>query len=317
MPPSYTSRFGEICWANGGVGYGWWPGCIYDPRLTEPRTRLRARKHVGKKHLVYFFQCHETPFDLLSSDKIMTWEEGLAEGLYQGRAAKAVGRKRYGRFQEALQAACIEEGKPISRRLDWTQNDAHPHTRLLPSPVQITPGKKKRSRSSNRNSRSGTQTRSPARRTLNFGNGAGPVADSGALEDSIPKGGHRAPPAAATSSEAMVMDTDDGSSSELYCQVYLTQELGEMGKIVGFVMLPSPSCTFADMRKAIVETLETEKFPPEWRFLHPILGPVSIKLEEKVGSMISYLRKGPKGKEVGTGSMEDPAKVTIMADPLS
>jgi len=25
LPPQYTSRFGEIVWAAGGSGYGWWP----------------------------------------------------------------------------------------------------------------------------------------------------------------------------------------------------------------------------------------------------------------------------------------------------
>jgi hypothetical protein len=30
LPPSYTSRFGEIVWAAGGNGFGWWPACIYE-----------------------------------------------------------------------------------------------------------------------------------------------------------------------------------------------------------------------------------------------------------------------------------------------
>ena len=24
LSPVFTSRFGEICWAQGGVGFGWW-----------------------------------------------------------------------------------------------------------------------------------------------------------------------------------------------------------------------------------------------------------------------------------------------------
>jgi hypothetical protein len=27
LPRSYTLRFGEICWAQGGVGYGWYVLC--------------------------------------------------------------------------------------------------------------------------------------------------------------------------------------------------------------------------------------------------------------------------------------------------
>lgn len=55
LPPAFTSRFGEICWAQGGVGFGWWPAFIYDPRLTVGSARQLARKHLGKRHLVYFF----------------------------------------------------------------------------------------------------------------------------------------------------------------------------------------------------------------------------------------------------------------------
>lgn len=27
LSPSFTSRYGEIVWAGGGVGFGWWPAC--------------------------------------------------------------------------------------------------------------------------------------------------------------------------------------------------------------------------------------------------------------------------------------------------
>jgi len=139
LPPEYTSRFGEICWAQGGVGWGWWPCCIYDPRLTAPRTRSHAKKHLGKKHLVYFFQCDETPFDILAPEKIKTWEEGMAEGLHMGRTAKSCGKKRFLQFQEALQAAVIEDGKPICQRLEWQQDETcqFQQPRFLPSPVPI------------------------------------------------------------------------------------------------------------------------------------------------------------------------------------
>jgi hypothetical protein len=29
LPPSYTSRFGEVCWAQGGNGFGYWPSLLY------------------------------------------------------------------------------------------------------------------------------------------------------------------------------------------------------------------------------------------------------------------------------------------------
>lgn len=368
LPPSYTSRFGEICWASGGPGYGWWPACIYDPRLTEPRTRLHARKYVGKRHLVYFFQCLDAPFDLLPNSKILSWEEGVAEGHYIGRTAKAAGRKRYVCFQEALQAAIIEAGKPISRRLDWTnrspEDGGQAQSRFLPSPIQMPPAsssslrkkkkkdKKKRGKHKDKHTKKRSRSRSRddedydesgdgaaaacARRTINFGAPAAVAANVGAgrgssnsgdivAENQVKKKARAATTnaniekAAATAALA-AEDEDEDDPTELYCQVYLTEKIGDPGVCVGFVVLPSTTCTFADARKDITETLETEKFPSEWRFVHPSLGPVSIKLEAKLGSLITSLQraaKGPRVCDIGTGTLDDPAKITIMADPLS
>lgn len=77
LPPTFTSRFGEIVWAQGGVGFGWWPACIYDPRLTQGGARQLARKNVGIKHLIYFFECHDAPFAVMGNSKLCPWEEGL------------------------------------------------------------------------------------------------------------------------------------------------------------------------------------------------------------------------------------------------
>lgn len=57
LPPDYTSRFGEIVWAQGGFGYGWWPAMICDPRNTIEPIRSQIRKFLGRRHLVYFFRC--------------------------------------------------------------------------------------------------------------------------------------------------------------------------------------------------------------------------------------------------------------------
>ena len=125
LPPSYTERFGEIVWAAGGVGFGWWPACIYDPRLTVGGARQLARKHIGKKHLVYFFECHDAPFTVLSGNKMMTWEEGLLEELNVKTSSKAnMGKNRYQSFQHAIQAAQQEFDKPVECRLDWNHEGA-------------------------------------------------------------------------------------------------------------------------------------------------------------------------------------------------
>lgn len=186
LPHPYSSRFGEICWAQGGTGYGWWPSCIYDPRFTAGSTRNQSRKMLGRKHLVYFFQCDDaTPFDLLPDAKILTWTEGLAYGLHLGKPAKAAGRKRFQRFQEALQAAVVEEGKPQSRRLEWNHREgkgSHGIANLLPSPIQlVASAKKKKKREKKerkrRNEREigGRSRRTGARRSLDFATAEQPV----------------------------------------------------------------------------------------------------------------------------------------------
>ena len=86
--PEYTSRFGEVCWAQGGVGFGWWPSVIYDPRLSAGNARDLAKKHLGKRHLVFFLECHDAPFAVLTKSKIQKWEDGLIEDLHLGKTAK-------------------------------------------------------------------------------------------------------------------------------------------------------------------------------------------------------------------------------------
>jgi hypothetical protein len=119
LPPAFTRRFGEIIWAYGGIGFGWWPACIYDPRLTVGGARKLALKNIGKKHLVYFFGCSDTPFTVLPDNKCLAWEEGLLEEHDLGKSAKAMGRARTMMFEWALQAATAENDKPIEYRLDW------------------------------------------------------------------------------------------------------------------------------------------------------------------------------------------------------
>ena len=123
LPPAFTKRFGEIVWAQGGAGFGWWPSCIYDPRLTVGGARKLALKNIGKKHLTYFFGCHDAPFTVLSDNKCLAWEEGLLEEYDLGKTAKAIGKTRALMFEWALQAATAENEKPIEYRLDWNHEE--------------------------------------------------------------------------------------------------------------------------------------------------------------------------------------------------
>lgn len=117
LPPKFTTRFGDISWAAGGVGFGWWPAFIYDPRLSIGVARTLARKNLGKKHLVYFFECHDGPFTVLSSNRLVKWEDGLMEEFDIGKTSKGIGKVRYKAFQKALMLARIELDKPKDMRM--------------------------------------------------------------------------------------------------------------------------------------------------------------------------------------------------------
>ncbi len=123
LNPSFTQRFGEIIWAYGGNGFGWWPACIYDPRLTVGGARKLALKNMGKKHLVYFFGCTDAPFTVLPDNKCMAWIDGLMEDWDTGKVAKSTGKNRAMMFEWALQAAITENDKPIECRLDWNHEE--------------------------------------------------------------------------------------------------------------------------------------------------------------------------------------------------
>mmetsp|Transcript_3535 Transcript_3535/g.7144 ORF Transcript_3535/g.7144 Transcript_3535/m.7144 type:complete len:438 (-) Transcript_3535:217-1530(-) len=118
LPPSFTSRFGEIVWAAGGVGFGWWPACIYDPRLTVGGARQLARKNLGRKHLVYFFECNDAPFTVLSDHRLTKWDEGFLEEYDLGKIAKS-SKSRSASFEKALHVAMLENGRPMELRMDW------------------------------------------------------------------------------------------------------------------------------------------------------------------------------------------------------
>jgi hypothetical protein len=42
LPPSYTSRFGEVCWAQGGNGFGYWPSLLYVSAPSLPILFVRV-----------------------------------------------------------------------------------------------------------------------------------------------------------------------------------------------------------------------------------------------------------------------------------
>ena len=118
---------------------GWWPACIYDPRLTVGAARSLAQSNLGKKHLVYFFECYDAPFTVLGNSKLMSWREGLIEEFDLGRTAKAAGKNKILLFEKALQAALVEVEKPMYMRMELNHSKEMP---LAPQLQTRTVGKR-------------------------------------------------------------------------------------------------------------------------------------------------------------------------------
>lgn len=83
---------------------------------------------------------------------------------------------------------------------------------------------------------------------------------------------------------------------------------------VGFVTLPSlKSSTFADVRTTMLQDLEEIAMGSiEWRFFVPGLGPVSLKQEQNLGPIYSFLRRTTMDKNLGDGTPLQPLKVFLV-----
>jgi PHD-finger len=282
LPREFTSRFGEVCFANGGFGFGWWPSCIFDPRLTEGGARQTARKNLGKKHLIYFFSCPAAPFAVVSNAKIAKWHEGLAENYHLGKAARAVGKQRALQFQLALQAAVTEENKPLHMRLDFHRSEEQPQ--LLPLPKQ-KPGKEplvvaaQLSPPGNKRARANSRTRGDNKH-----------------RNSKQKGG----PEEEEALFCKVMKRVSGkASSKSYDNI-------------GFVKVGMKS-NYADVRRAIKKDIVPDGLPEgvNYKFHVATLGPVSMKQETSLGPVLPFLRSGIGGNVSNGGTISDPIAVFI------
>jgi hypothetical protein len=322
LPPSYTSRFGEICWAQGGVGFGWWPSCIYDPRLTLGQARQEARKNLGKKHLVYFFECHGSPFAVLTDNKIMMWEEGISDDFHLGRSARNQGKLRYEMFQHGLQSASIEESKPVSQRLDWNYSAVSDPLHLLPSPVkQQSPVKKKekRRRDRKRSREEGTRSAEGQRSALKIESepekkraATGVAVIAAPAKKPEPKANlNVAFGAAAGKSSATVNQIEATEDCKMVCKIIKKGERGEGDKSIGFLILKSRmTSTFVDARLAMVE--EGVPINMDYRFFVPNLGPVSLVQEIRFGPMLAFLETCAPRAVIGDGSFENPVMVIVV-----
>lgn len=299
LPPQYTSRFGEIVWAAGGAGFGWWPACIYDPRLTVGGARELARKNLGKRHLIYFFECNEAPFTILTDNKLVPWEDGFIEEYDLGKSAKSSGKNRFKHFERALRVAQLEQGRPIEMRMDWNHND---------EPVPAKPSRQSKPRAS----RPAAKKQKPANRK--------PPCD-----DSTSGLNRKSINAALRKDDSGTHAIEFSEDGMLVCKI-LRKPPGEgsrPGENLGFVTLPSRlRATFADIRRAVDEDLDDDVFRTDekgvrrlWKFHVPKLGPMSSKQEgDKIGPALEFLSRTTDDVNLGNGLPSNPLKIVIVDD---
>lgn len=286
LPENVTNRFGELCWAQGGSGYSWWPSMIFDPRRTEEPARGEGNRYLGVKYLVYFLECPETPFSCLYSRQIRPWFEGFCDDLHIGRAAKACGKQRHIQFQRALLVANHAVDLSPENRMDL---DSLSLVRSLKP--RSKRHKKRHLESTNivtRKRRQNAQTDAPYETTKQ---------DTKRIRVSKPQ------------------DGDDGASddSKSMCKIVL-KRIEKEDRNVGMVLLSSVRrATFSDVRSEIEKDLCGDLLPKnlDWRFYLPVARlPVSKRQETTLGSFYKILHKESDGN-VGTGTFKDPIEMFI------
>lgn len=298
MPPTYTSRFGEVVWAQGGPGYGWWPCYIYDPRMTVGGARDLAKKYLAKKHLVYFFQCLEAPFAALPDSKLTEWYTGITENYHLGKAAKHTGKNRAAQFAEALKIANLELGKPIEHRMDWNHPEpTRPSTTNL-QPL-LSPSRRQSQSRERKKRRHATTTKVEISKEND---------DENLIISTLPvKTSVRTNLKAALDvhNSAVVDEEDD---------LYLRVMRGQPPANIGFVKFGSRmSSTFRDARTAMMLDLDCVQ-DRKWKFYIPELGPISTKQEERLGPMLLFLQSASTDLNLGDGTIRRPVKLLIVDD---
>lgn len=311
LPESVRSRFGEICWAQGGSGYGWWPSLIYDPcRAGEPATRTQARRFLGVRFLVYFIECPESPFSLLESAQIKNWTEGLSEDLHLGKAAKNSGKTKLLAFQRALLTATLLNEKPLEERLMFSNdNDDEPEMFTRQTRSQ-------RAKLANGSPRAAFE---PVGAFTN--NKKRPI-DVEAPAAKRPSPNHPVPAIeaqvgselATKQNKRRVVGGGDEEGDEMVCKIVLKASQGRKERNIGIVVLPSKATsTFADVRQKIEEDLLGDLLRSDvvWKFFLMDPGvPISGRQETGLGSVYKLLSKA-RNSTLIEGTLLDPVPIYI------
>lgn len=281
-------------------------------------ARQLARKNLGKKHLIYFFECNEAPFTVLGDNRLTMWEDGFIEEYDLGKVAKSGGKNRYIHFERALHVAQLEHGRPIELRMDWNHLEVAPLLKIprqkpASSPPQQPQKKSKPSPLLERSTSSGSGSLPPRdvqysrvnRKNLNTAmNSLSNQGEANAIEPS-----------------------EDGI---LVCKILRRFPFGaecnsvtegmEFSNNLGFITLPSrQGATFAAIRRGVENDLDEDMLPSNekgilkrWKFYVPKLGPMSVKQEGKIGPALDFLKSTTDDAQLGSGTASNPLKVVIM-----
>lgn len=271
--------------------------------MTVGGARDLAKKQLGQKHLVYFFQCLEAPFAALPDSKISEWYAGVTENYQLGKAAKHASRNRGIAFMDALKIALLELGKPIEHRMDWNH----------PDPVLVNPIRQQLIESTNKRRR---RPKKGDKKKKQKQNSAGDenveqriTVSTKHLHCSVRTNFL----AAVQAHNNAVIQDDEEDELDLDTKVYIRVMCGPQKPPanVGFVTFGArQSSTFADARCAIGEDLDYDD--ANWKFYIPELGPISSKQEENLGPMVTFLRKASTDPQLGDGTIRKPVKVLII-----
>ena len=308
LPESIRSRFGEICWAQGGSGYGWWPSLIYDPRRAGEPARTQARRFLGSRFLVYFIECPESPFSLLDNSQIKPWIEGLSEDLHLGKSAKHGGKMKLLAFQRALLTATHLSEKPLEERLGYSNEDEdEPEMFARQTRSQRAKLVEGSPRSAFQPIRPATTSvGSPSvKRSLSF-----PQRDGSRRR--VSNEGLHMP--IASNAHMHEVSSDALEDDEMVCKIIMKASQGRKEKSIGIVLLPSiHTSTFAHIRAKIKEELCGDLLPGNliWKFFLMEAGvPVSVKQEVRLGPVYKLLTRGRKDA-LSMGTLKDPMLVYI------
>lgn len=281
--------------------------------MTVGGARQLARKNLGRKHLIYFFECNEAPFTVLGDNRLTKWDDGYIEEYDLGKVAKSGGRNRYTHFERAVQLAQLEIGLPVEMRMDWN----HQGTPQLPKVARQKPKKSPQSEKPQKK-----QKQSPVLKRLS----------PAVLLPQNAKVSRRNLEVAISSldnqNEANAIEPHEDSRI-LVCKVLRRVPAGlkcnaatealEFSNNLGFVTLSSrQKATFAAIRHAIESELDDDMFSSgetsrrRWKFYVPNLGPMSVKQEVKIGPALKFLKGTTDDIQLGDGTASNPLKVVIM-----